>query len=115
MLPDYSGWVVHDCWSSYFKFEGVKHALCGAHILRELYALEEKGVVWAKWFHRYLLTVLGMVEKNNGVLPVEQREKAFELFLSIWESADLLEPLPEKPCSYFWVLRYSTKAKSQCL
>lgn len=97
VLPGYSGWVVHDCWSSYFKFEGVKHALCGAHILRELYALEEKGVIWAKWFQHYLLTVLDMVEQNDGVLPVEQREKAMELFLCIWESADQLEPLPEKP------------------
>lgn len=96
ILPAYSGWVVHDCWSSYFKFEGVKHALCGAHILRELKALEEKGILWAKWFHRYLLTVLDMVEKNGGVLPIQKQEKAFELFLRIWESADQLEPLPEK-------------------
>lgn len=96
LLPTYSGWVVHDCWSSYFKFQGVKHALCGAHILRELYDLEEKGVIWAKWFHRYLLTVLNMVRKSGGVLPDEKREKALGLFLRIWGYADQLEPLTEK-------------------
>ena len=33
------GILVHDCWGSYFRLEGVLHALCNAHILRELQAL----------------------------------------------------------------------------
>lgn len=33
------GILVHDCWGSYFGLKGVVHALCNAHILRELQAL----------------------------------------------------------------------------
>ena len=36
ILNNFTGWLVHDCWSSYFSFTGFKHAICGAHILREL-------------------------------------------------------------------------------
>jgi len=41
LLPGYAGHLVHDCWSSYFRFQESKHALCGAHLLRELIALAE--------------------------------------------------------------------------
>jgi len=45
------GWLVHDCWSSYFSFTGHKHAVCGAHILRELQGLIDTGQSkWAKTF-----------------------------------------------------------------
>ena len=41
VLSNFKGWLVHDCWSSYFKFDGFSHSVCGAHILRELEALIE--------------------------------------------------------------------------
>ena len=41
-------WTVHDCWKSYFTVGEGRHALCGAHLLRELAALIEGGSVWAK-------------------------------------------------------------------
>lgn len=43
ILDKITGWLVHDCWSSYFKFTGLKHAICGAHILRELQGLIDSG------------------------------------------------------------------------
>jgi transposase len=36
ILSGFTNWLVHDCWSSYFGLDKAKHALCGAHILREL-------------------------------------------------------------------------------
>jgi transposase len=96
VIPDFKGWLVHDCWSSYFNFTGCKHALCGAHIIRELVALDEKGTTWAKWFIRYLFCVYEMVEVNNGVLSKEQQIKALELFNKIAEYADKIEPQPIK-------------------
>jgi transposase len=48
-------WTVHDCWVSYFTVGKGRHALCGAHLLRELAALIEQGSVWAKALHSYLL------------------------------------------------------------
>jgi transposase len=105
ILPTYSqkgGWVVHDCWSSYFNFKGIKHALCGAHILRELYALSENGTVWAKWFDRYFRTLLHLIKQNDGILTEKQQDlsrnlgdKALELFKKICNHANKIEPLPE--------------------
>ena len=58
VFDEFSGWLVHDCWSSYFKFTGMKHALCGAHILRELQGLIDSGQSpWAKEFHTFLLNL----------------------------------------------------------
>lgn len=35
-LSSYNGIVTHDCWSPYWKFPDLLHALCNAHIMREL-------------------------------------------------------------------------------
>ena len=32
ILPEYRGMVVHDFWSSYFKYPMCKHAVCNAHL-----------------------------------------------------------------------------------
>jgi len=37
----FSGTVVHDFWKPYFTMENVNHALCNAHILRELKAVND--------------------------------------------------------------------------
>ncbi len=49
ILDELTGWLVHDCWSIYFNFKGMHHALCGAHILRELEGLiENEQSKWAR-------------------------------------------------------------------
>jgi transposase len=47
VLPHFTGVAVHDCYSSYFVYP-CRHALCNAHLLRELTAVEERGgQAWA--------------------------------------------------------------------
>lgn len=48
ILPTFTGCAVHDHWVRYFGFEQVSHALCNAHILRELRYFEEatEGHQW---------------------------------------------------------------------
>lgn len=41
ILPEFTGIAVHDCWSPYWRFANVRHALCCAHLLRELKGIEE--------------------------------------------------------------------------
>ena len=53
VLPDFRGIAVHDAWAPYDTFEDVAgHALCGAHVLRELVAVTETGTgpdrTWAQ-------------------------------------------------------------------
>ena len=43
ILPEYTGRAVHDCWASYFNTAQFQHALCGAHLLRELKGLIENN------------------------------------------------------------------------
>ncbi|HLS30468.1 MAG TPA: transposase [Flavobacteriaceae bacterium] len=48
ILPLYNGTIMHDRFSSYFSY-GKTHALCNAHILRELeYIWETKQKKWVK-------------------------------------------------------------------
>jgi len=68
IVKDCIGWLVHDCWGSYFNLENIKHAICGAHILRELQGLTDNGETkWAKVFKSFLLSVY--------MLPFEDRVK----------------------------------------
>ena len=55
LLDGVAGIVVHDHWKPYFTMQGVDHALCNAHHLRELQALieiEKEG--WARKMRRLL-------------------------------------------------------------
>ena len=48
ILPFYKGVLVHDRWASYNKYD-CQHALCNAHLLRELkFMHEELNRTWAK-------------------------------------------------------------------
>lgn len=96
ILPDFTNWAVHDCWASYFNFDQCLHAICGAHILRELEALREKRIQWASWFQRYLMTLYRLSEEGKSQLSPDQYQKAFALFQTIWTYADQIEPQPKK-------------------
>jgi transposase len=50
LLDGITGIVVHDHWKPYYTLEGVRHALCNAHHLRELQALVE--IEKEDWAHR---------------------------------------------------------------
>ena len=55
LLSSVSGIVVHDHWKPYYTMEGVLHALCNAHHLRELQALVEiEKEEWARKMQRLL-------------------------------------------------------------
>jgi transposase len=53
VLPSFAGIAVHDAWAPYDTFGNVAgHALCGAHVVRELVAVTETGTdldkTWAR-------------------------------------------------------------------
>ncbi len=94
VLKDFMGWAVHDCWTSYFDFSACKHALCNAHILRELQALVEKHSIWAGQMHAFLLELYQQSQKRRVVLT--DRGYWEEKFQQICTQADLEEPPPTK-------------------
>jgi transposase len=94
LLPGYRGWTVHDCWSSYFGFNACRHALCGAHLLRELTAVAEQGSQWATQMHRLLLTLYRL--SDDGRQTVEYSERWSRLYDTLCQRAQREEPPPQR-------------------
>jgi len=58
VLPGFGGVAVHDGWSPYWRYKDIRHALCGAHLLRELEAIAcEPGQGWAAGMAELLVDV----------------------------------------------------------
>lgn len=64
-LPDFKGTAVHDCWSPYWKYTGIRHAVCNAHLLRELTGVEQYSPEhqWAPEFKTLLRTMKRIRDK----------------------------------------------------
>jgi transposase len=72
ILPAYRGTCVHDGWLSYTHYPGCRHALCGAHLLRELTYFEELSEVtkaWASPLKELLLEMKGAAEREGAQVP----------------------------------------------
>jgi transposase len=66
ILPEYRGTRVHDGWLSYTSYPKCRHALCGAHLLRELIyfkELSEETQAWASPLKELLLEMKGEAER----------------------------------------------------
>lgn len=75
------GVVVHDHWKPYYTMEGVRHALCNAHHLRELKALVEiEKEDWARKMQRLLRLAChaANLARERGVLLKPRLVERFE-------------------------------------
>ena len=71
LLANVAGIVVHDHWKPYYTMQGVLHALCNAHHLRELKALVEiEKEDWARQMQRLLRRAChaANLARESGVL-----------------------------------------------
>jgi len=67
VLPHCQGWIVHDFWKSYFKYDAI-HALCNQHLLRELkFLFEQEGETWAGRLSRFLLDSKNHPRARDGL------------------------------------------------
>jgi hypothetical protein len=65
VLPAITGVAVHDAWAPYDTYTHADHALCGAHVLRELTAVIDStptGYCWARQVHDALLGLKKLVD-----------------------------------------------------
>ena len=93
ILDELTGWLIHDCWSSYFNFKEMHHALCGAHILRELEGLiENEQSKWARVFKTFLMHVFEMPLEER-IRRRKQIEARYTMICGMGEKA---EPPPRK-------------------
>lgn len=87
-----TNWLVHDCWSSYFTPTSGHHALCGAHLLRELQGQIEAGRLWAVGLHAYLLALYKAT--RQGPLSANERDHWQETYRQWCEQGLAEEPGP---------------------
>ena len=82
VLPAFAGIAVHDCWSPYDNYNGITHALCNAHLLRDLAAVAELGEEqdWAAFMADLLRQALGWV---NDAKAAGQTAIAAQLLASL--------------------------------
>lgn len=65
VLTGFTGIAVHDCWAPYWKYTDVRHAVCNAHLLRELTGVEQYSPEhkWAPEFKTLLRTMKRVRDK----------------------------------------------------
>ena len=100
---DLEGTVIHDCLSSYFTMENVRHGVCNQHLIRELTAAHEiDGEPWAAEMRAILYEARDLAEAarnagQNAVDPVAIA-KIERLYEACWRKANKyhegLPPLP---------------------
>jgi len=74
VLPHFAGIAVHDAWAPYDTFGNVAgHALCGAHVLRELVAVTETGADLDKtWAQQAIDALLALNEAAEAARAAGQ-------------------------------------------
>ena len=65
VLPYFSGTAMHDCWKAYWNYGGIRHAVCCAHLLRELTGVAENHPeqTWPKEMSELLLRMKEIRDK----------------------------------------------------
>jgi transposase len=82
------GILVHDYWKAYYGFAGNEHALCNAHLIRELRLAAEEGQGWAQKVIEYLEGLNGEVDKAGGKLGKGRQEEVRQEYRRLLRERD---------------------------
>jgi transposase len=100
ILPAYRGTCVHDGWLSYTQYPDCQHALCGAHLLRELTYFEELCEVtkaWASPLKELLLEMKGAAEREGAPVPAWRVEELTARYDRLVAEGQEAQPPPDVP------------------
>ena len=103
VLPGFRGIGVHDCWKPYWKYELAGHAVCCAHLLRELTGIEEfqPDHEWPTRFKALLMDMKKAKERtmDRGADEISRyyRLKFDAEYDRILEEAEAVCPEPPDP------------------
>lgn len=103
-LEQYTGIAVHDCWKSYWEFPQITHAVCNAHLHRELLGIIEnypqKAGNWANGMIDLLYSM--KIRKEQliacGVYEIDANDEYLydQWYEELMDEAMQLNPIPEK-------------------
>ena len=101
ILPERTGWSIHDYWKAYLKYSKTKHGLCNAHNLRDLiFILEIEKQPWAGEMLNLLLKIKQTVETakehNQTALSDEQIASFNVQYDQIVAAGLLINPTPQR-------------------
>jgi len=106
ILPFFKGIAMHDCWSSYWKYPEVTHAVCCAHLLRELKGMQENhpDQTWHKKFSDLLMKMKKAKDQSvrDGISSLSEEvlqgysSKYDEIIRTACEENPLPAPTPGK-------------------
>nr|MDQ3746579.1 transposase [Acidobacteriota bacterium] len=102
ILPAYRGTCVHDGWLSYTHYPDCRHALCGAHLLRELTYFEElceETKAWASPLKELLLEMKGVAEREGVQVLAWQVEELTARYDKRVAEGQEAQPPPDVPQS----------------
>lgn len=99
ILPGRLGVLVHDCWAPYWQLD-CDHALCNAHILRELiYVKELTKQAWPEKMKNFLLDANKLCEAARGkkrILDGNDVTAFTTLYEAILREGEALNPIASK-------------------
>jgi transposase len=94
ILPGFTGIAVHDFWKPYYNYGSCKHAICNAHILRELNGIAENyQQTWPGQMKDLLIEIKQSIENNLGILSLaefEDFENRYDVVLRLGEKENPL-------------------------
>ena len=103
VLPNFRGVAIHDCWMPYFKYTDIPHAICNAHLLRELTSVLENHPeqIWAGSMMKLLLQMKKVKDRliNSGKDQISYYygNRFSSKYDSIVDEARKHNPIEEKP------------------
>ena len=97
VLPLYRGTAVHDCWGPYWNYPNVNHAVCCAHILRELNWVIEfiPEHTWAAAFRDLLLK---MKKAKEDAIERGEKELGSDLLSEFDKEYDRILRIADEEC-----------------
>jgi transposase len=103
ILPRFRGTLVRDGYLSYTRFEGCRHSLCNAHLLRELVFIEDltpAQAVWTKPLAALLIEIKEAAAEaraaGQGQLGGEAQGAYLHRYDRLVKKADRLNPHPSE-------------------
>lgn len=101
IAPRFRGTLVHDRWAPYWRYTMARHAICGAHLIRDLAGIAEIGsqAPWACAMSELLVEAKRQCdaarEADRARLPASQRRAIRARYDAIVADAIAANPEPE--------------------
>jgi len=97
ILPRFTGTAVHDFWKPYYHYPDCRHAICNAHILRELQGVSENyPQTWPVRMKDLLIEIKQRIEDNLGILNLTEFEDFATRYDAILSLGEKENPLTRK-------------------